>query len=146
MCWVECSPVLRRILIVGCLATLLAVSPADLAAKPQAPFAFGGTGGFRGPYSVTIGGDGSVSSTGDLMRIGVQHLTQAKVAALSRIAIAVGFAQLPRLTRCPGAPSYAEVTFVRFKAAKIAVHGGCITPYQRLLKALRTAVHFGRSF
>jgi hypothetical protein len=110
------------------------------------PFAFGG-GAAHGPYAVTVAIDGSVHVTGSegLMRIGVTQLGPARIAALNRLTLTVRFASLPAVTHCSGPPSNSTTSWIRVGRKKVTVHGACLSGYQRLLRALKGAVHLTSS-
>jgi hypothetical protein len=125
---------------------LVAGAQAAGSRAPQGPpFAFGGSA-VHGPYIVTVATDGSVRVTGSagLMRIGVTRLDSARIAALNRLALNVRFGTLPAVTHC-SVTSSKPTSWVRIGAKKVTVHGTCLSGYQRLLKALRAAVHLTSS-
>jgi hypothetical protein len=128
----------------ACVAVVVvAAGHAARGRAPQGPpFAFGGSA-VHGPYIVTVAADGSVHVRGGagLMRIGATQLGSARIAALNRLALNVRFGSLPTVTHCSATPSNATPSWIRVGSKKVTVYGTCLPGYQRLLKALRAAVH-----
>jgi hypothetical protein len=123
-----------------CLALLLiAVGVVPAAGAAQSSFAFGRLSGNIRPYSVTIGRDGGVSTTG-AVQVQRKHVTPVQLASLTRIVRETRFTMLPATTKCSGTLPDVAATFVRVGMHTVLVHGGCIPRYQRLLKALQASV------
>lgn len=93
---------------------------------------------------MTIENNGDVYHTGQLVRLKNVHLTSAEIAALKHVATAIRFSTLPALTRCPRARASAT-TWVQVGPRKVEVQGSCLARYQRLLAALKAAVHISTS-
>ncbi|MDX6486374.1 MAG: hypothetical protein QOF43_1527 [Gaiellaceae bacterium] len=126
------------------LALVIAVSAAVVApaagAAPDSGFAFGRTGGNIRPYNVTIANDGTVQVSG-AVQVGRMKLTRAQLGVLNRLAATNRFATLPAATNCPGTLPDVAATYVRVGGRTVRVHGACLTRYERLWKALGSAVH-----
>jgi hypothetical protein len=129
---------MRRSVPIAALLLLIGALPAASAVQPTG-FAFGRLGGNIRPYTVTIANTGVVRSSGAVM-VGRIHVTPVQLAALNRIATETQFTVLPTATSCPGTLPDVASTYVRVGARTVRVHGACVPPYQRMLKALKASV------
>jgi hypothetical protein len=112
-------------------------------ASEQRGFAFGQAGGNIGPFTIAIGVDGNVRVSGSA-RVGRKRLTRIQLGELNRLAVTTGFGALPARTNCKGSLPDFATSFVRVAARTVRVRGGCMAAYQRLWKALATAVMLAR--
>jgi hypothetical protein len=143
--------VVRVSVLLAALSAALAVPLAVFAggsAKRQASpsFSFGRTGGNIVPAKVTIGRDGSVTTTGSA------HTTATTASAplrngLAKLARAEGFFTMSTPVACPGAnPDVASrfVTVSAFgKTRTVTVHGTCSAPFEELYAVLAASVGAG---
>jgi hypothetical protein len=129
---------MRRSVPIAALLLLIGALPAASAVQPTG-FAFGRLGGNIRPYTVTIANTGVVRSSGAVM-VGRTHVTPVQLAALNRIATETQFTVLPTATSCRGTLPDVASTYVRVGARTVRVHGACVPPYQRMLKALKASV------
>jgi hypothetical protein len=120
----------------GLLAAAAIVPPAT--ASDSTGFAFGRVGGNIGPFTVVIGTDGVVHATGPV-RTRKTRVPRLQLGKLNQLAVAIGFARLPKTTNCEGTLPDVAATFIRVGRETVRVHGGCVEPYQRLWTALETA-------
>jgi hypothetical protein len=127
---------MRKLAVVLALAAIL---PASSAASPQRGFAFGRLGGNIVPFTVSIGNDGHVRSTGPVT-LGRKQLTELQIANLNRVATTNGFSSLPAATSCPGTLPDVAATFVRVGPRTVRVHGTCLVRYRHVWNALARAV------
>jgi hypothetical protein len=127
------------------LGVPLAVFAGGGAKLAQPSFAFGRTGGNIIPFTVRIGADGRLSTTGSV------HLADpAAVVSLSarnglvKLVGAEGFWKLPALVRCPGvlpdvAAELVTVT-ARGTTRTVTIHGACNRPFNELYAVLLAVV------
>jgi hypothetical protein len=132
----------RTLLLLGA-AVALASPTASVAATTQTSFAFGRTGGNIAPFTITIARDGSVTTTGPARPL-KQRLTSRALTRLSTLTQTQHFFSLRRQISCPGTlPDYA-FRFVTVRTAHAArtvlVRGDCSPAFDKLYKALSTAV------
>jgi len=120
------------------LLALAAVLPA-VAAAPQTGFAFGRLGGNIRPYSVSIANSGVVHTYG-AVKVGRMRVTAIQLAALNRVATETQFTMLPATTNCHVTLPDIASTYIRVGPRTVRMHGGCVSRYERLLKALKAAV------
>jgi len=120
------------------LAAAAAAFTPSATAADQTGFAFGRTGGSIRPYTVVIAVNGTVHSTGPVTTR-TTPLSRLELAQLNRLTVMVGFARLDKATNCPRALPDVAATFIRVGRETVRVHGTCVAPYQRLLKALAHA-------
>jgi hypothetical protein len=123
---------------VAALLALTCAVPAAGAVQPTG-FAFGRVGGNIRPYSVTIANSGVVRISG-AVQVGRMRVAAVQLAALNRIATETRFTMLPAATNCRGSLPDVASTYIRVAARTVRVHGGCVPPYERLLKALKASV------
>lgn len=131
---------MRRLFLLVVLLALggAAAWPAVGAVQPTG-FAFGRLGGNIRPYSVTIANSGVVRVTG-AVSARRKLLPPTQLLTLNRIATETNFTMLPKATNCPGSLPDVATTYIRVAAHTVRVHGGCLPPYERLLKALKASV------
>ncbi len=132
---------MRRALAIAFVAAALA--PAADGAQPTG-FAFGRTGGNIRPFTVTIDTDGHVRVSGPV-NVGRTKLTLVQLGTLNRIAADARFTTLAKVTNCPGTLPDIAATFVRVGAHTVRVHGGCVSRYTDVWKALVRAVKLSSS-
>ncbi len=108
-------------------------------ASPRGGFSFGRTGGNIQPFTVTIGADGHVRTTGSAT-VGRTLLTKAQLAKLNTVAAANNFGSIAAVTSCPGTLPDVAATFVRVAGRTVRVHGSCVARYQRVWAALTASV------
>jgi hypothetical protein len=125
-----------RALLIAVLAGALV--PAAGASEKRG-FAFGRVGGNIRPYTVSITNDGDVRVWGTVQVVRVK-LTLAQLAELNRVASVTRFTALALTTKCKGTLPDVAATFIRVAARTVRVHGTCVPRYQRLWKALSSAV------
>ena len=133
-------------MLLAALTAALAVPLAVFAGakrQPPASFSFGRTGGNIVPAKVTIGRDGSVTTTGSV------HATATTASSplrngLAKLARAEGFFTMATTLACPGVnPDIASrfVTVSAFgKTRTVTVHGTCSPPFEELYAVLSAAV------
>lgn len=140
----------RAAAALGVLTVALAVPLAVLAgggARRDAPptFAFGRTGGNITPFSVRIGKDGRVTTTGSVTATATGTPFSAPLRnGLAKLAKAEGFFSMPTMTRCAATlPDFAG-RFVTVSAAgktrTVTVRGGCSASFEELYAVLLAAV------
>jgi hypothetical protein len=115
-----------------------AVIAAGATASTQPRFAFGVTGGFVIPYTVTIAADGAVSATRATVKR--RRLGPKQLATLRALARQVGFAAMPQTTLCDGVLPDVASSFIHVGPRVVVVHGDCVPGFNQLLSALRHAV------
>jgi hypothetical protein len=129
---------MRLALPLVALLALAAVLPAATAAS-QTGFAFGRLGGNIRPYSVSIANSGVVHTYG-AVKVGRMRVTPVQLAALNRVATETQFTILPATTNCHVTLPDIASTYIRVGPRTVRMHGGCVSRYERLLKALKAAV------
>jgi hypothetical protein len=140
--------VIRVSVLLAALTAALAVPLAVFAgasAKRQPPpsFSFGRTGGNIVPAKVTIGRDGTVTTTGSV------HATAATASSplrngLAKLARAEGFFTMATTLACPGVNPDIASRFVMVsafgKTRTVTVHGMCSAPFEELYAVLTASV------
>jgi hypothetical protein len=107
-------------------------------------FKFGRVGGNIQPFTITIGRDGSVTSTGPVQPTKHQ-LTARTLARLAALASTEHFFALPQRVNCAGSlPDFAyrslTVSTSPTRTRTVLVRGGCRPGYTSLYAALAAAV------
>ena len=138
--WLFVTTIQRTLIL--CAAVALASPTASVAATTQTSFAFGRTGGNIAPFTI-IARDGSVTTTGPARPL-TQRLTSRALTRLATLTQTQHFFSLRRQIICPGTlPDYAFrfVTVRTVQASRtVIVRGDCSPAFDRLYKALSTAV------
>jgi hypothetical protein len=102
-------------------------------------------GGNVVPWSVSVAGDGTITSAG-WNKPNTTHLTDGKDAlpALFKLADTEGFWSMPAQTRCTGTLPDIVNQYIQIYSStgskRVAVHGGCNANFQQLLAAFENAV------
>ena len=112
-------------------------------ASPKTGFAFGQAGGNIRPFTVLIAIDGTVDVTGPV-GAGRTKLTRVQLGTLNALAVTTRFGAMPPHTTCKGSLPDFATSFIRVGPRTVNVRGGCVPAYQRLWKALASAVRLSR--
>jgi hypothetical protein len=143
--------VIRVSVFLAALTVALAVPLAVLAggsgkSATPATFAFGRTGGNIIPFTVTIGANGHVSTTGT-QKLGLAQATVALRNGLSKLAKAEGFWTMAPATSCVGVLPDIASKFVTVsvggKSRTVTVHGTCRAAFEELYAVLSASVGAG---
>ena len=136
---------LRISAVLAVLTVVLAVPLVVLAGstKRDTPpsFAFGRTGGNIAPFTVRIGRDGRLATTGPVeVADPGAVLSPALRAGLARLARAEGFFAMPTLIRCSGVLPDVAGRFVTVSAGgktrTVTARGGCKAAFEELFAVL----------
>jgi hypothetical protein len=139
---------LRASMLLAAVTVALAVPLAVLArdsGRRQSPptFAFGRTGGNIIPFTVTIGRDGHVATSGPVQ----PTATTASLAlrnGLAKLAQAEDFLSMPTFVSCAGVNPDVAGRFItvtaRGKTRTVTVHGACKPAFEELYAVLSASV------
>jgi hypothetical protein len=126
------------------LAVPLAVLAGSGKRQVSASFAFGRTGGNIRPFTVRIGKDGRLTTTGPVaVADPVAVLSPALRGGLAKLAQAEGFFAMPALILCNGVNPDVAARFVTISAGgktrTVTVRGTCRTAFEELYAVIAAA-------